>query len=163
MGDFVFNLQNKELEDWGEEIEKRVRTVTTVSFLEDPPTVKSTTRATKINPLKEISRIFTVQFEVNQEWNNLFTIQQSTIKGAGLGLFAARTFAKGETLGVYYGPIKPDNSKTEGSIYALGVIWKSQKLLMDPLVGMGPSKDSSSPAYFGLKFENDINLFIEKK
>ena len=150
------------MEDWGEEIEKRVRTVTTVSFLQDPPTLKLTTQATKINPLKEISRTFTVQFEVNQEWNNLFTIQQSTIDGAGLGLFAAQTFVKGETLGIYYGPFKPDDSKTEGSIYALSLVWKSKKLLMDPLVGMGTSKVLTSPAYFGLKFANDVNLFIEK-
>ena len=43
--------------------------------------------------------------EVTGEWEHWFTVKQSQIPGAGKGLFAARHFRDGDTLGRYDGTV----------------------------------------------------------
>lgn len=57
-------------------------------------------------------------------WSDIFEVRPPTIKDAGMGLFAARSFVVGECLGVYYGRVKSAIVPTQPrSDYSLSVSW----------------------------------------
>jgi hypothetical protein len=125
---------------------------------------KSTRHALTIKPEDEIGRSWTIQFRSLQtkEWFSLFDIKPSGIEGAGYGLFAARPFLEGATLGVFYGDVKDDVPCLRKTFYAMEVNWPpdsetGKKLIVDPGGGVETNLEFYRPCYFGLHFANDPN------
>ena len=77
--------------------------------------------------------------------HNWFEIKPSTIKGAGLGLFAARRFQAQELIGFYMGQYEPNDERSTG--------YQLNKINARP-------NEEAQPPYFGLQFSNDP--FYEK-
>jgi hypothetical protein len=108
----------------------------------------------------EPAREFAIQLKLkNGFWCDLFEIKESTIQGAGLGLFAARKYYKGCSLGVYVGKILTEDvwkkkRKKVNDVY--GFLFKDRKrktCVVDPTIS---TKRGSEPlAYFGLHYAND--------
>jgi hypothetical protein len=113
-------------------------------------------------PDEELDRTWLVQFRAKSttEWFSLFEVKKSTREGAGYGLFAARPYSWGDTLGVFYGVISVKTPHQKRSIYAMEVVWPpegelQQRLIVDPTSGPTSNKRDYQPTYFGLHMAND--------
>ena len=125
---------------------------------------------TTINPMNEICRTFKIQFHdlMLNEWLDLFEIEQSTIPGAGYGVFAKRPYSEGDVLGVFYGTVQELKQVVTPSSYAMKVEWpptmdeknpprKIKNYIVDPLRGPSSAISLATPAWFGLHMANDFN------
>jgi hypothetical protein len=121
-------------------------------------------------PNEEIDRTWLVQFRAQSttEWFSLFKVKESTLEGAGYGLFAARPYSWGDTLGVFYRCIAVKAGHQTRSVYAIEVAWPpgaelQQRLIVDPTSGPASNKKDSQTSYFGLHMANDPQWSKKRK
>jgi hypothetical protein len=128
VGSFVKRLQKEmNIERWGIIMtEERVLRVIQCSqwTMNDSPMwmkEKSSRHMAVMLPDEEIDRTWLVQFraESTTEWFSLFEVKKSTQEGTGYGLFAARPYSWGGTLGDFYGVISVKTPHQKRSIYAM--------------------------------------------
>ena len=83
---------------------------------------------------------------------HLFDIKESSIDGAGYGLFAARSFSKGDPVGIFHGirrPLGGDHTWYAVEYHKDG----DDGIYVDPMGGI----DSDYPLHLGLHLANDAN------
>ena len=113
-------------------------------------------------------------------WNPWFFISKSTIDSAGNGLFAAREFQKGETIGFYMGDViyrypskwtekasdeflKDRDAILEDDSRTMGLIdKKGYRVLANPYYGKEKDKTVPPPLLMGIHFLNDFNKVYQK-
>jgi len=113
-------------------------------------------------------------------WNPWFFLSKSTIDRAGNGLFAAREFQKGETIGFYMGNViyrypspwtkkvsdeylKDRDAMLEDDTRTMGLIDKEGfRVLVNPYYGKDKGKIVPPPLLMGIHFLNDFNKIYEK-
>jgi len=169
---FIFDLCQDLIEGEYKTLAARVREmdilrVNTVSIWQDPKWLDCriekphVSRKQSIPSEYELERRYQiiVRNPKTNTWHELFEVKKSLIEGAGNGLFALRSFQKGEWVGLYIGEVRPATlSKKKKTIYAMRFKDKDKKAkIMDP--GIPPPYRSSQhlPVYFGLQFCNDPN------
>jgi hypothetical protein len=83
-----------------------------------------------------------------------FVVKQSTLRDAGLGVFAARKFCKGECIGIYMGPILGNR---QNSVYSIAASFG----VCDP--GRGYKSSNPRPYYgMGIHIINDPAWTMDK-
>lgn len=92
---------------WGEVVqEKRIlRMVHTVKYTDgDTQDIFARPRTyTKVYTKNVVRRVSQIELRLEDRWLPLFNVAESDIPRAGLGLFAARDYPQGSTLGIYLG------------------------------------------------------------
>jgi hypothetical protein len=152
LAQFVSKLVNSKVlkfETWGKKIEEKVMVCVTQMY---PATrnYRGYTRAKEHQDMGQEFREYIIRYNVvlsktRSQWTNLFKIRRSEIPKAGNGLFAARTFTKGQTMGLFFGKQKKSE---ECSVYTMATLEYGN---VDPMGGL----TSRHPLYFGIHIAND--------
>ena len=86
---------------------------------------------------------------------HLFTVKESSVLGAGYGLFAAQNLQPNRCIGLFHGEVLP--SGVEPSFYAISD--KQLGVTVDPMNGVvANSRAKPRAAYFALHMANDSSL-----
>eukprot|EP00980_Cylindrotheca_fusiformis_P027299 scaffold19822_cov57-Cylindrotheca_fusiformis.AAC.4 len=136
----VDDCSSKKPEQWSSILKENLRVLhrptmiyddnSSLAFAHDPKS-----RSVKCFPAREVgNREYVIQIKNGEEkWMDLYDIKQSTIPGAGYGLFALQSFVQGEVMGVYSGNVvevfhKRDvEHEYEYKPNSYTVLWKSDK------------------------------------
>jgi len=114
-------------------------------------------RKQKIPEEFELERRFRIMVRNRKDntWHELFEVKKSSIEGAGDGLFALRSFEKGECVGLYVGEVRSCSHRK--TIYSMLFKDDGRLKIMDPGLAPPGRSEQRLPVYFGLQFCNDPN------
>jgi hypothetical protein len=152
---FVNNLLIKPHKKWGKELKNNLR----YDLLQHYSALDGDNGLQVVGNVKATTYIIKLAIPNNNykdgvQSMNLFEVRQSNLPNANLGLFAKKSFAAGDIMGVYYGRIQP-RAKMTHSQYA--VESEEHGIIMDAEGG----PDRKKPMYFGLQIANDPTICVK--
>mmetsp|Transcript_40348 Transcript_40348/g.97434 ORF Transcript_40348/g.97434 Transcript_40348/m.97434 type:complete len:242 (-) Transcript_40348:28-753(-) len=120
---------------------------------------------TRFDSEREVVEIYYGRYD---RWVDYFQVKQSSIRNAGLGLFAARKFRKDEPMGKYYGKIFNDD-ELDPNLWKQGrdedeLAYSPEYTMHVPKHGVlvvheRKSRTSTIPLFFGFHYCNDATWF----